>query len=420
MHLHHPSQNPNPTRVSEREEGDTRGRLMIPNLPVTVTRMILVVTALIAVLAPGPSAAFLTSTSPPRRHASTASSRIAFTLLSSPSSSTTVNTELPQTSPLHPHTFAGMVEAGMRERFGDDCARVIESWRLLDLDYEHREFVGVDNLNLDPDQSNCHQQCHSYVPGLKAKEFWDTTDHKWAKKLANQYKTIKKEFTKVTADMEQLVQEGNNIWAGALTDDASSYGQGWKTLVLMNRGRWDSVNANLFPATAKAVRDCGIPAAEVFFASMQPNTSIQRHSDFTNFVLTSHLALDIPYSGENQCRLTVGDQTREWINGQVMMFDTSILHDAHNDSDKTRYILMFRLWHPDLTQTERDALQFTYDCLELPGLVSSDPGERFMAEQILTAQRAFPDIKKGISSAQGFGGSVGDGSTKGSKRKSRK
>lgn len=116
--------------------------------------------------------------------------------------------------------------------------------------------------------------------------------------------------------MQRLKEEGNNIWAGALTDDASSYGKGWRTLVLMNRGTWDHVNVNLFPKTATAIKDSGVAAAEVFFASMQPHTDIKMHSDFTNFVLTAHLAIDIPESGNNKCRLTVGDETRQWINGE--------------------------------------------------------------------------------------------------------
>jgi hypothetical protein len=396
---------------------------MLAALP--ANRMMLVATIIVAVLYPSPVASFLTTTPLRQRHVASPWSRIAFSSPTSTTESTTsINTQIPETSPLPPHTFAGMVEAGLQERFGSDGARIIESWRLLERDYEHREFVGGnDNSELDPTESNCHQQCHSYVPGLKALEFWDTTAEAqqdvWAKKLAKQYKALKKEFTQVTADMEQLTEKGNNVWAGALTEDASSYGVGWKTLVLMNRGRWDPVNVNLFPVTAKAVRDSGIPAMEVFFASMQPNTSIQMHSDFTNFVLTSHLALDIPYSGENKCRLTVGDQTREWINGQVTLFDTSILHDAVNESDKTRYILMFRVWHPDLTPTERDALQFTYDCLELPGLVSPDADERLEAEEMLKVQRAFPEIKKGSNVVQGFGGSSG-GASKTSKRKTKK
>jgi len=41
-------------------------------------------------------------------------------------------------------------------------------------------------------------------------------------------------------------------------------GEGWKTLVLMNRGMWDQTNCKLFPRTARCVRDSGIPAVEVF------------------------------------------------------------------------------------------------------------------------------------------------------------
>jgi hypothetical protein len=158
----------------------------------------------------------------------------------------------------------------------------------------------------------------------------------------------------------------------------------------MDRGRWDPVNANLFPKTAKAVHDSGVPSTEVFFASMNRPSAIKKHTDFTNFVLTSHLALDIQYSGENMCRISIGNKTREWIDGSVKVLATSLMHDAVNESDETQYILMLRLWHPDLTPAKREALQFTYDCLEVPGLVgSSTPKEKFVAERTVESMRAF-------------------------------
>jgi hypothetical protein len=79
----------------------------------------------------------------------------------------------------------------------------------------------------------------------------------------------------------------------------------------------------------------------------------------------------------------------------------SLLHDAVNESDEMRYILMMRIWHPDLTPVERKALQFTYDCLEVPGLVSSDAGERFLSERTVEIMRSFPALKK--PAVQGFG-----------------
>lgn len=207
---------------------------------------------------------------------------------------------LPDTTPLPTHTFAGMVEQAMVEKFGSsqDIQRILTSWRLVEMGYEHKEYAGPSNVS--PDQSQCHQHCHSYVPGLSIREYWDVEDSKlqpWTNKLSKSFKDIQNEFARVAlTNSEQLAQQGNNIWAGALTEDASSYGTDWKTLVLCDRGVWDPINVNLFPKTAKAVRDAGVPATEVFFASMKPHSVIQPHTDFTNFVLTCHLPLIIPES----------------------------------------------------------------------------------------------------------------------------
>ena len=85
--------------------------------------------------------------------------------------------------------------------------------------------------------------------------------------------------------------------------------------------------------------------------------------------------------------------------GKVILFDTSIYHDAVNDSEEMRYILMMRVWHPDLTMDEREALQFIYDCLEVPELLSVDPQTVSMAEQRVNAMKEFPLKDTGV----GFG-----------------
>ena len=113
--------------------------------------------------------------------------------------SSTVST-LPCTSALPPYTFAGLVEQAILDRFGPEAQRVVESWRLLDQGYEHREFVGSQQLPpiANSEESNCHQLCHSFVPGLPAKTFWDVETFEWVSKLKSKYKEIKKEFTQVS------------------------------------------------------------------------------------------------------------------------------------------------------------------------------------------------------------------------------
>lgn len=81
----------------------------------------------------------------------------------------------------------------------------------------------------------------------------------------------------------------------------------------------DPVSVNLFPKINKAIYDCGAPVVEAFFVSMKPHTDIKLHTDNTNFAVTSHLAIDIPESGNNKCRLTIGDDTAvdQWRNPKV-------------------------------------------------------------------------------------------------------
>ena len=94
--------------------------------------------------------------------------------------STKVNHDVPVTQSLPPHTFAGMVERSIIERFGEEPTyRIVHSWRLLEMGYEHKEFLGDDN----PNTSNCHQHAHSYVPGLKAQQFYNIHDHPWCAQI---------------------------------------------------------------------------------------------------------------------------------------------------------------------------------------------------------------------------------------------
>ena len=108
---------------------------------------------------------------------------------------------------------------------------------------------------------------------------------------------------------------------------------------------------------------------EAFFARMQPGSKIAPHSDYCNFALTAHLGLVIP---EKECWIKVGKDTREWRNGEMLMFDTSLMHEAANTADSVRYILMLRVWHPDLTEDEVGAIKYIFSCLDEPEIVEGD------------------------------------------------
>ena len=66
--------------------------------------------------------------------------------------------------------------------------------------------------------------------------------------------------------------------------------------------------------------------------------------------MIAHLPLIVP----DHCRFRVGFEVREWKVGEVMIFDDTIEHEAFNDSDELRVVLIFDLWNPLLSSEERD------------------------------------------------------------------
>jgi aspartyl/asparaginyl beta-hydroxylase (cupin superfamily) len=81
---------------------------------------------------------------------------------------------------------------------------------------------------------------------------------------------------------------------------------------------------------------------------MAPNTHIAPHAGPTNLRLRVHLGIDVP-SG---CGLTVGRISGGWTPGRCIVFDDSFPHEAWNDGDRDRVVLIVDVWHPDLSDDE--------------------------------------------------------------------
>jgi len=49
----------------------------------------------------------------------------------------------------------------------------------------------------------------------------------------------------------------------------------------------------------------------------------------------------------------VGSEVREWVLGEPFLFDDTVEHEAWNESDQDRVILIFEVWRPELTKIEK-------------------------------------------------------------------
>jgi aspartyl/asparaginyl beta-hydroxylase (cupin superfamily) len=90
------------------------------------------------------------------------------------------------------------------------------------------------------------------------------------------------------------------------------------------------------------------PAA--FFSSLAAHAHIPPHVGSLNVRSIVHLPLVLP----GPAWFRVGNDRRDWKIGEAFVFDDSIDHEAKNEADATRTILIIDVWNPYLSAAERE------------------------------------------------------------------
>lgn len=139
----------------------------------------------------------------------------------------------------------------------------------------------------------------------------------------------------------------------------------WSAFYLWKNGEVVAENAARCPRTMAALANVPISrisnrSPSILFSLLRPGAHIPAHNGFINTRLICHLPLIVP----GQCRFRVGNETREWVEGRAWCFDDTIEHEAWNDSDKTRVILLFEIWRPELTMRERELVNAMFEAID--------------------------------------------------------
>ena len=129
----------------------------------------------------------------------------------------------------------------------------------------------------------------------------------------------------------------------------------WSTYFLLKNGRAQEEHLARCPRTAALLKSaplCEIAghAPTAFFSVLAPRTRIPPHTGVTNTRFIVHLPLVVPPG----CSYRVGAERREWREGHAWVFDDTFEHEAVNDSDQPRIVLIFDVWNSFLTPAERD------------------------------------------------------------------
>ena len=130
----------------------------------------------------------------------------------------------------------------------------------------------------------------------------------------------------------------------------------WTAIHLLKHGKLVDANARHCPQTMALLEKLpqpNIPGASpnAMFSLLAPNTVIPPHVGISNTRLVCHLPLVVPEG----CWFRVGAETRYWKPGEAFVFDDTIEHEAANPTGELRVVFIFDVWHPDLSEIEREA-----------------------------------------------------------------
>lgn len=200
------------------------------------------------------------------------------------------------------------------------------------------------------------------VPGIKAKRFFDAAQFGGAGEIERNTEAVRAEFLALAdSRSEQL----SSSLAG-LHGDAIGAGRAagkWSMIPLIRNGRVVDQFASQCPRTMELAGLLDMPripliSPSLYFSVLEPGSRIPPHIGITNARLIAHFPLIVP----DNCGLRVGDETRRWEVGKALVFDDMTTHEAWNESDRIRVVLIADLWRPELTTAERSAVAELMDC----------------------------------------------------------
>ncbi len=236
---------------------------------------------------------------------------------------------------------------------------------------------------------------------LKAQPFWDPATFKFTALLEGAVDVIHQELLRLRRS--ELSSSGTRT--GNTLDGGLVAGGEWLEYVFWSRGAENEAHTRRCPRTAELMRNVeqaiSMTHGQVQFSILTAGGRLRPHSGATNLRLTAHLPLVVPEG--NRAGIRVGGHERQWVEGQMLVFDDAFVHEAWNpevrqqleasgdaktgsegggeeeggvcgprktecktdDSDTdapgawltldTRVILLMNFWHPELT--EEDKLQ---------------------------------------------------------------
>lgn len=167
--------------------------------------------------------------------------------------------------------------------------------------------------------------------------FFDPADYAQLAPIRDAYPVIREEGRKVM----NLLAHRDFLFGDTLTPRAAGFTGTWARFYLHYCGMNMRVNRELCPATT-AVTDRLPGRVTSGFYLLGPQAHVEPHVGICENIKRCHLGLICP----PECTFRIGNERRTWREGEMLVFDDTIEHEAWNRSDAMRVVLHLDFFDP--------------------------------------------------------------------------
>lgn len=172
----------------------------------------------------------------------------------------------------------------------------------------------------------------------KRPAFRETESLAWVHALESNFEAIRLEMEPLIAARAEFFTP----FAGGYGDEKRE--GDWRIFQFLWQGKFHPEAEARCPATTAALRQIpGLRTAS--FSFLGPNERIPLHAHPTIRQEIFHLGLRVP-KDSGQCQIRVGESTRGWDEGKVILFDPSLPHEVWNLTEEIRVVLAGEVGKP--------------------------------------------------------------------------
>ncbi|NMP33368.1 aspartyl/asparaginyl beta-hydroxylase domain-containing protein [Thalassotalea sp. M1531] len=207
-----------------------------------------------------------------------------------------------------------------------------------------------------------HQRPHLfYLPHLTAKPFWQECSAFDVAGIESNLAELKNEFLALVDHIDDYGEPYLGDEYKQLGFDKLAGSTNWTALHIYKGGQLNELLADKLPVTLSTLRQLPLYKLndnpfEVFYSVLKGGQHITPHYGLSNHSLTVHFPLIVPGEGY----IKVADEQVQWQEGEIVAFDDSYIHEAVNHSEQMRVVLIFSVWHPELTLDEQAAIRRSF------------------------------------------------------------